>query len=601
MFLANKNSLKQTAVSGKAEEIEAFRAFLADKGIMNTVLTLSGAFHTPLFKTAADKLSRYMETLTFSTGEASRIIANVNARPYPDDAEAIRKILVSQITSPVEFITSVTRVYQGKDTRFVEIGPTQLLTNLLKNMDLDPVSAMAAVNAKKGQAETFAAFLSGMKDLGLIHETANAPAGKTELPPYDVTLTKDLNMTFDPTGDGDFTSFIRNNENQLKHLLYDEYMKHKKQKAIDAVEKFDFDPGKVVVSGVAVGLPGKTKPVFDPLNFDKLLSGTNFIEPLSDDDKELMLDKRVTKIQKAPDGNARFVEITNTNEVIQLAGQLGYFDLHQEYAIKIQYDTTIGLAMAAGIEALKDANIPLVMQYKKTSTGSLIPEGYALPEEMQQGTGVILSALWPYSETLITEMTRYFYSKFFAEPYDELKNIYYHIMEHAKDDAIKEQATTWFMTVKKNKEKAGEYKMHRDFAHNMTPLGSAHFAQYIKAKGPNVQMSGACASTTQAIGIAEDWIRAGRCDRVIVVGGEAPTSPLQNPWIGSGFLSLGAATTKRNVSEAAKPFDAKRNGTILGSGAVSLIIEKEEPVLRRGMRGQAEILGTHIGNTAYHV
>ncbi|MFN2358801.1 MAG: SDR family NAD(P)-dependent oxidoreductase, partial [Desulfotignum sp.] len=100
--------------------------------------------------------------------------------------------------------------------------------------------------------------------------------------------------------------------------------------------------------------------------------------------------------------------------------------------------------------------------------------------------------------------------------------------------------------------------------------------------------------------IAEDWIRTGRCKRVLVVGGENATSARQNQWVGSGFLALGAATIKKRVSEAAKPFDEDRNGTILGSGAVGLVIEAEAEVARRGMNGQCEILGTHIANSAYH-
>ncbi|MCP3888517.1 MAG: hypothetical protein GY702_06545, partial [Desulfobulbaceae bacterium] len=113
-------------------------------------------------------------------------------------------------------------------------------------------------------------------------------------------------------------------------------------------------------------------------------------------------------------------------------------------------------------------------------------------------------------------------------------------------------------------------------------------------------VNGACASTTEALGVAEDWIRTGRCDRVIVIGGESPTSPAHNQWINTAFLSLGAGSVKKTVREAAKPFDEERNGTILGSGAVSIIIEKQESVSQRGMNGQAQVMGTHMANSAFH-
>ena len=305
---------------------------------------------------------------------------------------------------------------------------------------------------------------------------------------------------------------------------------------------------------------------------------------------------------KQPDGNARFVQITKAEDVIHLAGQLGYFDLMDEYGIKEQYDITMAISIAAGIEALKDANIPLVMQYKKMKGGKIkVPDGFALPEEMQEDTGVIISCLWPSQETLIEELEKYYYEKFFLKPYEAFENIYYYLMEKVTDIEIKEQITEWFFKAKSGKKKEfKEFKFDRYFAGKITPLGSAYLAQIIKAKGPNTLVSAACASTALAIGIAEDWIRVGRCKRVIVIGGENATSQNQNQWIGSGFLSLGAATIKKRVSEGAKPFDEDRNGTILGAGAVGLVVEAESCVRERGMEGQCEILGTHMANSAFH-
>ncbi|MCP4723262.1 MAG: polyketide synthase, partial [Desulfobacteraceae bacterium] len=327
-----------------------------------------------------------------------------------------------------------------------------------------------------------------------------------------------------------------------------------------------------------------------------------FIEPLPAEDMEKLTDKNITKLFKQPDGNARFVQITKTEDVIHLAGQLGYFDLTDEYGIKEQYDVAMAMGIAAGIEALKDANIPLVMQYKNMKGGkTMIPAGFALPEEMQEETGVIITSLWPNGETLMNELEKYFYEKMFLKPYEEFEKIYYYLMEKIKDMEIKEELTEWFFKAKSRKRTDLEtYKFDRNFLSNACPLGSAHLAQIIKAKGPNTLVSSACASTTLAVGIAEDWIRVGRCKRVLVVGGENATSSKQNQWIGSGFLALGAATIKKRVSEAAKPFDEDRNGTILGSGAVGLVIEDRSSAAKRGMNGQCEILGTHIANSAYH-
>ena len=63
------------------------------------------------------------------------------------------------------------------------------------------------------------------------------------------------------------------------------------------------------------------------------------------------------------------------------------------------------------------------------------------------------------------------------------------------------------------------YVFDRRFLFRVLSMGHSQFAEYIGARGPNTQVNAACASTTQAVALAEDWIRAGRCRRVIVIIG----------------------------------------------------------------------------------
>ena len=114
-------------------------------------------------------------------------------------------------------------------------------------------------------------------------------------------------------------------------------------------------------------------------------------------------------------------------------------------------------------------------------------------------------------------------------------------------------------------------------------MGHAKFAEFIGARGPNTRINAACASTTQACSMAEDWLRLGRCKRVIVIGGDDVTDETMMPWVGSGFLATGAATAEGDVSKAALPFDKRRNGTILGAGAVALVLELDEDAQARGV------------------
>ena len=604
IYITNKNSENQTAVSGKTPAIDAFCEYLTTQNIIFKKLNLSAAFHTPLLQEAAEKLRDYLDTVTFNDTAFGRVISNVTARPYPENRREVKDLLAKQITSPVEFIRSIEYVYESGRTHYIEIGPGRLLANLLKNINIVHFQSMVTVDRRQGEVASFEAcktylasyssiFTRQRDDRQLILPGGAKPAlaAGPAIAPVPVIL------------DDDFSAFKTRNNALAEKLLYEEFRRQKREAAMDALERFDFDTDRIVISGVSVGLPGKARRVFAADNFDRILEGTNFIEPLSMEDKNRITDKNITRLFKQPDGNARFVEITRTEDVIQLAGQLGYFSLTDEYGIKAQYDISMALAVAAGIEALKDAGIPLVMQYKEASSGNgkMIPNGFALPEEMQDDTGVIVTSLWPSNETLLNEMERYLYDRFYLKPYEEFENIYFYLMENVKEMGVKEKVTDWFFKIKGSKrEDFGPYKFDRNFLMNACPLGSAHLAQIIRAKGPNTLLSSACASTTQAIGVAEDWIRVGRCKRVIVIGGENATSPAQNQWVGSGFLALGAATVKKRVSEAAKPFDSERNGTIIGAGAVGLVIEKSDQARARGMNGQAEILGTHMANSAYH-
>ena len=132
-------------------------------------------------------------------------------------------------------------------------------------------------------------------------------------------------------------------------------------------------------------------------------------------------------------------------------------------------------------------------------------------------------------------------------------------------------------------------------------IAQCHFCQWIRARGPALAMSSACASTAQAVSVAQDWIRLGRCKRVIVIGADDITNDNVSEWILTAFLASGAATTEGDVTKAALPFDRRRNGMIVGMGAVSLVVEEESEVAKRGMKPLAKLLATEIANSGFHV
>ena len=107
------------------------------------------------------------------------------------------------------------------------------------------------------------------------------------------------------------------------------------------------------------------------------------IDTLSVEIRKSMVEKKVTRLVKS-DAGAVMQEIDDIEQTIKLAGQRGEFDLIQEFGVPEErveaLDISTQLAIAAGIEALRDAGIPLVMNYKKTSRGTFLPDRWKLPE-----------------------------------------------------------------------------------------------------------------------------------------------------------------------------------------------------------------------------
>jgi len=145
------------------------------------------------------------------------------------------------------------------------------------------------------------------------------------------------------------------------------------------------------------------------------------------------------------------------------------------------------------------------------------------------------------------------------------------------------------------------YEFNRKLLFKLLVMANSQLAELVGARGPNLHINAACAGTTAAISLACDWLRAGRCARVVVISADNPSSDSLMPWIGTGFLALGAASTRASAAEAALPFDKRRNGMILGAGAVGLVLETDTALASRPAASpRAKVLGTVHTNSAFH-
>ncbi|MCP4965977.1 MAG: beta-ketoacyl synthase, partial [bacterium] len=285
------------------------------------------------------------------------------------------------------------------------------------------------------------------------------------------------------------------------------------------------------------------------------------------------------------------------------AGLGGTIDLAAEFGFPEEraasLDRTSELAIGAGLDALRDAGIPLVMRYKDTTTGTKLRERWMLPESYQDSTGVIFASAFPGSGAWVEEADRYYSARSTEERLAELKTLAERIEAAGATPSIADDLHRRIAELETEVSDNG-YTFDRKFLYRALSFAHAQFAEYIGAKGPNTQINAACASTTQAVAIAEDWIRAGRCERVVIISGDDVTSDELLEWIGAGFLTMGAAATDERVEDAATPFDRRRHGLILGMGAAAIVVEHPESVRERGIEPIAEVLATHTANSAFH-
>ena len=132
----------------------------------------------------------------------------------------------------------------------------------------------------------------------------------------------------------------------------------------------------------------------------------------------------------------------------------------------------------------------------------------------------------------------------------------------------------------------------------LVDMAAGQVSMLIGAKGPNFSTVSACASGGDAIGEAFEMVRRGRVDVAFAGGSEAAICPIAI----AGFNSC-MALSKRNddPKTASRPFDAERDGFVLGEGAGVLVLESLGHAEKRGARALAELVGYGSTSDAHHV
>ncbi len=590
--IANINSNNQAVIGGATDAVLAAVEAFGAAGLQAVRIPVSHAFHTSIVAPASVPLVATLERLDVQPPQIP-LVANVTGDFYPSDATSQTMLdhLGKQVASPVQFVKGLHTLYDAGVRVFVEVGPKRALYGFVDDVlgEHADVLALFTNHPKLGDAASINQALCGLWASGVGFDEPSAPASPVAASAVEAVAAPANVRAVAPMAQSAPDDRIM----QLGQLFAGVIEEGLRIYGADPVASATPVPGDadapqgggrldtepVVITGAALGLPG-VEQVFDDANIGRILAGEQFIHALPESARARMADMHITRLVKSESGGASFETIDDPAEVIKLAGRHAPLDIVEQFAVDTArdeaLDTSSRLAIGAGFDALRDAGIPLVMRYKTTTLGTQLPDRWGLPDALRDDTGVIFASAFPGYDRFAEDVEAYVADRARREHLLALEGIRSRM--DGTEPAVAE--VDRLIANLRAEMEAHPYAFDRRFLFRVLSMGHSQFAEIIGARGPNTQVNAACASTTQAISLAEDWIRAGRCRRVVVVSADDATADSLMPWIASGFLASGAAATDEHVEDAATPFDRRRHGMIVGMGAAAFVVESAAAATR---------------------
>ena len=199
LIIANNNAPRQVVLSGATDQIRRAAEVLKKRGLSAKVLTVSAAFHSSFVSAAEKPFAQFMQSVRFHKGKLP-VYANTTAECYPQAEAAVRQLLARQLAQPVEFVTQIENMYAKGIRTFVETGPGNTLTGLVRSIlgDRDHTSiTLDASKGKQGGQYDLACTLARLAALGHgcrislwdAQWLTQLPAASTKKPAMTITLT----------------------------------------------------------------------------------------------------------------------------------------------------------------------------------------------------------------------------------------------------------------------------------------------------------------------------------------------------------------------------------------------------------------------------
>ncbi len=604
VVVANYNCTRQAVIGGASAAVDLAVQAFKQAGVTVMPLPVSHAFHTRIVAPASAPLREVLERLRVQAPRVP-VVANVTGELYPTSSrEEVLDLLGRQVAAPVQFVKGLQTLRAAGVKLFLEVGPKKALHGFVEDVfDRDPeVLALFSNHPKVPDASPSTRRCAGSTPPAW-GPSGRSPRGR----PHDHPPDRDRRRR-PGAGHAAAVRGVRGRPARYEDLgrLFADFI----ERGLALYQGGALAPAPaaraeepVVITGAALGLPG-TERFFDDRNVARILRGEQLIEPIPERFQRLMADKHVVRLVKNHGGGeSHFEAIDQVRDVIKLAGRGGTLDLEAEFGVPAErilaLDVVTQLAIGAGLEALRDAGLPLVLRFKTTTRGTQLPDRFLLPEALRDDTGVIFASAFPGYDAFARDLGAYHADKARRERLAELRALRGSLAAAGAPEAALRDLDARLRDLEAELGEHG-FVFDRRFLFRILAMGHSQFAELIGARGPNTQINSACASTTQGLALAEDWIRAGRCRRVLLIAADDVTSDNMLEWIGSGFLASGAAAIDAEVEKAALPFDRRRHGMLIGMGAAALVVESAEAARERGLRPICELLGVVTANSAYH-
>ncbi|HOX23262.1 MAG TPA: ACP S-malonyltransferase, partial [Elusimicrobiales bacterium] len=485
--IANKNCPIQTVIAGEKKAVDSAISIFNALGIQAVEIPVSHAFHSEIIREAVEPYRRFLKTIPMGTPQIA-LLSNVTADFFPTDEQSVRDLLVKQITSPVEWINQLKKMHDSGVRLFVECGPKRVLSAFAtstmpkeKNM-----LVLSSNHPKRGGIVEFNDLLANLMSSGVpLNWSGKDPLRSPNdySPAYSLWAQEAAGMPVArPAQPAPATAPA------VQHRI--SVVEQPRQSAGDSsYNRFGFNTNPIAISGIAAGTPGSWDKVFRDGNIDEILRGQNMIESIPLEKQKAQIEKNVIQVIKSATGNHSVERLESIEHAIKLAALRGGFDLEKEFGLPGKWaasmDISFKLAVAAGIIALKDAGIPLVLNYKKTSTGRYLPEKWSLPAQLSDETGVIFTSAFPTLESAISEVARCLTDKYHKRTANEIYEVYDEIISQLRDPEDRKRLSAWFAANYSKymaHGKEGAYTFSQDFLLKVIPIGHSQFCQWVRAR-----------------------------------------------------------------------------------------------------------------------